>query len=167
MINYNSINTFLIYLIDILGSLLAIWVFWSSKKEKANKVFSLLIISILSWITFYHFASLSNSKDLSLVFFRISGGSAFLFFIFYYYFVILFTKENKFYEQLGKLIIIYGFLFSFFTIFTDLIIKNSVAESWGAYPEFSSLGRVTFYGYVILLTLLINKILVTKYLSEK
>ncbi len=163
MINYNSINTFLIYLIDILGFFLAIWVFWSSKKEKANKAFSLLIISILSWITFYHFASLSNNKDVSLVLFRISGGSAFLFFIFYYYFVILFTKENKFYEQLGKLIIIYGILFSFFTIFTDLIIKNSVVESWGVYPEFSSLGKVTFYGYVILLTLLINKILVTKY----
>ncbi|SNQ61217.1 sensor histidine kinase [Candidatus Methanoperedens nitratireducens] len=137
--------------------------FGGSKKEKTNKVFSLLIISILLWITLYHFASLSDNKDLSLVLFRISGSSVFLFFIFYYYFIILFTRENKFYEQLGKLIIIYGLLFSFFTIFTDLIIKNSIVESWGIYPEFSSFGRLTFYGYVILLTLLINKILVTKY----
>lgn len=163
MIDYNFINNFLIYLIDISGFFLAIWVFLNSKKEKANKVFPFFIISILSWITFYHFASISGDQEMSLIFFRISGGSVFLFFIFYYYFIILFTRENKFYEQLGKLIIIYGLLFSFFTIFTDLIIKNSIVESWGVSPGFSLFGQVTFYGYAILLTLLINKILITKY----
>lgn len=164
MHNYNLINDFLTYLIDILGILLAVWVFLNNKKERTNVVFSFLAISILSWITFYHFGAVVEDRDLSLIFFRISGGSVFLFFIFYYFFIIWFVKAGKLYEAIGKLIIIYGFLFGFFTIFTDLIIKSSIIEQWGAHPGFSSFGWVAFYGYVILLTLLINKILISKYL---
>lgn len=167
MINISLVNNIIIALINAFGILLALWVYSADRKEKVNIGLSLMIITILSWITFYHIASLSTQHDLSLIFFKISGGSVFIFFIAYYYFIIRwFLGKTGIYKFLDKLVLLYGFIFALLTIFTNFIITDSRFENWGAFPVFSPFGWFVFYGYVIFLTVLIITTLLTDYFKS-
>lgn len=167
MHNYFLINNFAIVLIDMLGVWLALWVYFADKKEKANKGFFYMVITILFWINFYHLATLPVRDNLSLILFKIAGSSVFLFFISYYFFIIRWFLEKKgIYKILGRTIFLYGLVFSFITIATDFIIKTSRFEYWGAYPVFTNAGWFIFYGYVIFLTVTINIILLANYVKS-
>lgn len=154
--NIFLIDNFAIILINILGVGLALWVYMKKKREDLNLGFSLFIVCILSWISFYHVAFFVNNSDLSLVLFRLAGGFVFLFFISYYFFVIRWFLEKKGHCMITcKIVLVYGVCFSILTVFTDIIIVNSKFNDLGAFPIFSTFGSVSFYGYVIILTLLI------------
>lgn len=167
MINYFEINNYALVLIDIIGIWLAFWVYFANQKEKENKGFFLMVATILLWINFYHFAVLSTENALSVMFFRLAACSVFLFFIAYYFFVIKwFLNKKGFHEFLGRIIFLYGFIFSLISIFTDFIIKNSQIEKWATFPIFSLPGWFIFYGYVILLTVFINTTLLVNYFKS-
>lgn len=164
MFNIVFFNNIILTIISFLSAGLALLVYSSDRKIKLNRGFALMVIAIIFWIIFYHFASLSAYRDLSLPLFRLSGGFVFIFFTIYYFFTIIwFLEKNSWYDLLGKLILIYGWAFGLLTIFTKSIIVGVAVENWGALPIFSSWGWFIFYGYVIVLTLLINTVLIMNY----
>lgn len=163
-----NIEYIIITAVDILGSFFVFWILFNRKKEKSNLGLSLMVTFILSWITFYYVASLPTINELSLVFFRISGASVFLFFVAYYFFIVRwFLGKEGYYKILGKIIFVYGLTLATLTIFTRFIIKSPAFDKNGTiFPLFSQGGEFAFYGYVILLTILINVILVKNYISS-
>ena len=163
MINSLLINNFILVLIIALGIWLGFWVYFANKKGKVNKGFFLMVASILLWITFYHFASFTTQYDLSLILFRLSCGSVFAFFIAYYFFIKWFLEKEGPYNFLGKFILGYGSIFCLVSIFTNFMIPSVSTENWGAFPVFSYLGWLIFYGYSIFLTILINIMLLVNY----
>lgn len=161
---FSDLRNIVITAIDIVGIFLAFWVYASNPKEKTTKGFLFMVFSILSWITFYHFASMQKYADSSLLLFRLANGSVFLFFISYYFFIVRwFLEKDKLYRILGWLVLLYGLFFGSISVFTNLIVTSTEFKNWGGFPLFSSWGWFVFYGHVILLTILINIVLVRSY----
>lgn len=159
-----DVNNIIIILIDLISVFLALWVLLANPRKKANRGFFLMVISILSWITFYHFASSLQYRTISQTLFRLANGSVFLFFITYYFFIVRwFLNKEKIFKILGRLVLVYGLVFGAVTIFSNLIITSPKFNSWGAFPLFSSWGWFVFYGHVIFLTTLINILLIKSY----
>ncbi|MFH1564596.1 MAG: ATP-binding protein [bacterium] len=126
-----------------------------------------MVVSILSWITFYHLASLPSQNNLSLKLFRIATGSVFVFFIAYYFFIIRwFLDKKKIYKIFGRIIFAYGFIFSLLAIFTNLIIEDIKVEQLIVTPVFPLWAWFAFYGYVIILTVFINILLIVDYFKS-
>lgn len=164
MIDANFVNTLILILIDVLGVWVALWVYLSNRMEKVNFGLSAMIITILLWINFYHIGYYSSDEPSSLLFFKISGASVFGFFIAYYFFTVRwFFQKSGVYKWIGNVTLIYGFLFAYLTILTNRVIGGVKIESWGSYPIFSTIGWITFYGYVTLLTIIIIYTLVREY----
>ena len=168
MIDRVIVDNLLLVLIDVLGLWLAGWVYLSNRKDKVNLGLSLMIVTILFWINFYHFGVISSDESLSHHFFKIAGASVFVFFIAYYFFVVRwFSNRKGLYKILGYVTLVYGVLFAFITFFTDLIITNPQMETWGSYPVFSRPGWYIFYGYVGFLTLVIILTSINDYMSAE
>ncbi|MDP2951326.1 MAG: histidine kinase dimerization/phospho-acceptor domain-containing protein, partial [bacterium] len=165
----SSSEYFSIFIIDTIGVLFALWIFFDKKRDKVNKGLCLMIITILSWITFYYLASLPKNPNLSLFLFRISGASVFLFFVTYYFFTVRwFLRRAGIYRLLGKIIFIYGFALFFLTLFTNYIIVSPEIDSNEVlFPLFSQIGATSFYGFVVVLTALINIILLRSYFASE
>ncbi len=161
---FSDFRNIVITIIDLVGVFLAFWVYASNPKEKTTRGFLFMVFSILSWITFYHFASMQKYEGSSLLLFRFANGSVFLFFISYYFFIVRwFLEKEKFYKILGWLVLLYGLVFGSISVFTNLIVTSTEFKSWGGFPLFSNWGWLVFYGHVILLTILINIVLVRSY----
>lgn len=158
------IYNFILLLINIFGLWLALWIFLSGRKQKLNIAFALMIISNLAWISFYHLAALPDWRDSSLLLFKGATASVFLFFIAYYFFIVrYFLKKDSLYSILGKLVFLYGVVFGALTILTNSIITRLEFQDLAVIPIFSKAGWLAFYGYVIFLTILIIKTLLTDY----
>lgn len=157
MINIILVNNLILLFISVLGAWLALWVYFANKQEKTNRGFPLMVFSIISWITFYHFATIITQHSLSLLWFKLATGSVFIFFISaYYFFIIWFLGKKGWHIYLAKAVLILGLLFSIVSVGTNLIIQNIQVERWWLVPEFSTIGKVIFYGFVTVLTILIN-----------
>ena len=98
MNDYLFVNNFILVSINIFSILLVCWVYFSGREKKTNQYFSLMIISILFWVDFYHVASFFTEDDLSLKLFRISATSVFTFFTFYYLFIVCFLDKRSFWD---------------------------------------------------------------------
>lgn len=160
----NNMHSLIIAFIDLLGISLAVWVYLTNPRHKENQGLFLMIVSILSWITFYHLASLQSHKDVSLTLFRLANGSVFVFFISYYFFIVRwFLHKEGLYELIGKIVFAYGSVCAVAAIFTGLIITSLKLDNLTPVPVFSFAGWFVFYGYVIFLTVLINFVLIKSY----
>ncbi len=165
--NYLIIYNFIVILIDILGIWLAFWVYYKGRGRKVNLGLSFMIITLLSWITFYHFASSTHEPSVSLLLFRVSGGSVCLFLIAYYFFIVRWFLERKgFYKILGKFIVVYGFTLAFLIFFTNYIIEYSKLEEWGFHPVFSPWGWFVFYGYAMAMAIIVVSSLLLNYANS-
>jgi signal transduction histidine kinase len=148
----------------VFGIWIAVLVFFADKHCRLNQGFAFMVLSIIFWISFYQFASVSDRNELSLILFRGAAGSVFVFFIFYYFFVIRwFLRQKGFYKILGNFVVIYGVLFCTIVILTNKIIMAVKFEDGVIIPIFSLWGWVIFYGYVLVLTALINAKLLLSY----
>ncbi|MCK5413233.1 MAG: hypothetical protein KAI57_02550 [Candidatus Pacebacteria bacterium] len=164
MNTYIFVNNFILLLIIFFGVFFAYWVYSAKKEEKTNRIFSFFIILILFWITFYHLASFGiYGNELSISIYKASAAFVFLFFIVYYYFIIWFLKRGYIFEIIGKLVLLYGFVFSVITVFTDYVVVDIGFNALVNYPIFSDFGFIAFYGYTICLTMLLNIILIRDY----
>ena len=120
-----------------------------------------MVVAILAWINFYYLAQYSNST----LWFRLSNTSVFLFFITYYFFIIRWLlKKEGWYKSLGLAILIYGFLFGLLAATTNLVISGSeTIQPLVTRPIFQPFGWWIFYGFVIVVTLIINLALLKEY----
>lgn len=162
------INQVFIFLINLIGLWLALWVYLTNRKSKLNKTFSLMTILILFWVTFGYLSDLSSQAHLALIWIKLGFGAVFLFFIAAYFFTIFFPREEKRCLILDKAILSAGTILFLASIFTDLFIKDIEFKEWGTNPIFGK-GSAVFYGVVVFLTFLIIGQLLRKYfnLSQK
>jgi len=159
----SPLNTVFIVLLDLFGLFLAFSVYWSNKSSNINKGFSLMVTTILAWVNFYYLAQYDNST----FWFRLANISVFFFFIAYYFFTIKwFLKKKRWYNYFSWFVLIYGLVFGFLALGTNLIIPTyeSIGESVTR-PIFSSFGWWSFYGFVITITLIINYALIKEYFN--
>jgi signal transduction histidine kinase len=155
--------TSLVILLLVFGFAMCVWVYRSNPGLPENKGFPLMVLSILSWVVFYHFAQLDNPT----FWFRLSACSVFLFFVTYYFFIVkcFLRKEGRGYSVLGTAILIYGVVLGGLALGTDFVIIRSAFVGSVARPVFHDVGRWAFYAFVTIVTVFINAILVKEYLG--
>jgi len=157
------INLILVVLLDLFGLYLSFIVYWANRSSKVNRGFFLMVLFILSWVTSYYFAQYGNS----IFWFRLFTASVFFFFIAYYFFIIRwFLQKENWYKVFGWFVLVYGLFCGFLSITTSLIISDfKIIDNLFVKPVFYPIGWWLFYGYAILLTIMISWILAKDYFN--
>ena len=156
-----GLHSALVVLLSALGFAMAVWVHRANPRNRENQGFSLMVLSIVSWVSCYHLAQFGHST----FWFRLAAFSVFMFFIIYYFFIVqwFLGKSGQPYRLLGVVILLYGVVMAVLALGTDIIISGSASAGSTARPVFGGAGRWAFYGFVIFLTLLINWNLMREY----
>jgi signal transduction histidine kinase len=150
-------------LANITAVLIGFWVYSSDPKGRINKLFSLLIISILLYIDFAFLANISN--DSSLIFIRLELGATAIFFIVAYKFFLLFPKISEKTPIPEKIWNIIWFILLIVSIFTPLIVKDVKLIEWGNGNLIFGDAALIYYAITSFSTiLLVYGILYKKYL---
>lgn len=156
-----SLESYLVVMLAALGFAMAVWVYRANPHRRENQGFSLMVLSIISWVSCYHLAQFGNPT----LWFRLAAFSVFVLFVSYYFFIVVWFlgKRGQPYRSFGIAITLYGVVMGALTLGTDLIIKGSALVQSMARPVFGEAGRWAFYGFAIVVTLLINWILMKEY----
>jgi signal transduction histidine kinase len=159
--NLLGLETFLVVVLAALGFAMAVWVYRANPRERENQGFSLMVLSIMSWVSCYHLAQFGNPT----FWFRLAAFAVFMFFVTYYFFIVewFLGKSGRPYRLLGVVVLLYGVVMGGLALGTDIVISGSAIVGSTARPVFGNAGRWAFYGFVIVLTLLINWILMREY----
>ena len=155
MIGLSFLNQISIFVIDLCGILLAIWVLFVNLKGKINRYFSSMVISYLSWISFYYIMRLPSQINYAFIWAKLGFAGVFIFIIFLYFFSVYFLEEEKKLPILNKFVLVIGSLFSFLSFFTNLIAKKIEITEWGPNPILTSGGKIIFFGSVIFVSVFI------------
>ena len=158
--NLLGLYSFLVVVLSALGFAMAVWVYRANPHKRENQGFSLMVFFIVSWVACYHLAQLSHPT----FWFRLTAFSVFLFFITYYFFIVewFLGKCGQPYRFLGVVILLYGLVMAGVALGTSIVIRGSTMVGTTVRPVFG-VGRWEFYGFVIVLTVLINWILMREY----
>ena len=159
--NLLALYSFLVVVLSALGFAMAVWVYRANPRKRENQGFSLMVLFIVSWVACYHMAQLSHPT----FWFRLAAFAVFLFFITYYFFIVewFLGKREQPYRLLGVVILLYGVVMAGVTLGTSIVIRGSTMVGSTVRPVFGDAGRWEFYGFVIVLTVLINWILMREY----
>jgi len=158
-----TVESYLVVLFSALGFMMAIWVYRANPRHRENQGFSLMVLTIVSWLSCYHLAQFGNST----FWFRVAACAVFMLFVTYYFFIVVWFlgKREQPYRLLGRVILFYGVVLGGLVVGTDLIIAGSAMVGSTARPLFSDAGKWAFYGYATVMTLLINGILMREYVG--
>ncbi len=164
MREFASLHQFLVILISVLGVGLALWVYYANKGKKPNKLFLLLVISILAWVNLGYFSHLSETLEVSLFLKRSIFGVVSLFLISAYFFSIYFPKEKRNFCILNKVVVVVGIIFFSLSVFSDFFIKGVEYKKWGVDVVLGD-WILIFYSFVAFITFFILFIFIDKYFS--
>jgi signal transduction histidine kinase len=158
-----SLETYLVVVFAALGFAMAVWVYRANPRKRENQGFSLMVLAIVSWVSCYHLAQFGDPT----FWFRRSAFAVFMFFVTYYFFIVewFLGKREQPYRLVGVVILLYGVVMGGLALDTDIVIRGSATQGSTARPVFGDAGRWEFYGFVIVLTLLINWILMREYVG--
>ena len=161
--NMLGLQNALVVVLSALGFAMAVWVYRANPRERENQGFSLMVLFIVSWVLCYHVAQLRDPT----FWFRLSACAVFMFFVTYYFFIVewFLGKRGRSYRLFGVAILLYGAILALLSVGTDIIISGSAVAGSVIRPVFGPVGRWTFYGFVIVLTLLINWRLMREYVG--
>jgi signal transduction histidine kinase len=164
MIDLNLFHQILVFLIISIGLWLGFWILFANKKSKVNQWFFVMTIFIVLWGIFAYLGFSTIDSEKATNWYRLNNGAVSLFFLAAYFFVIYFPqkiKENRF---LTKIVIFLTTIFFFLSVFTDLIIKDTIIKEWGVEIVFGSLGDFVFKVlFSLLLAIIILYTLFKKY----
>lgn len=157
------LSTALIALLAAFGFAICIWVYRAKPTDRENRGFPLMVVAILSWVLFYHFAQFDNST----FWFRLSAASVYMFFVAYYFFIVkwFLGKAGKGYAIIERVILIYGLALAGLTLFSDFVITESAFLGSVTRPVFHGVGWWFFYAFVTVVTLFINWLLIREYVT--
>lgn len=161
---FQIINLVALLLLNIIGVIMAYWVYGAnSKKNNANSLFLAVIVCMIVWTDFNYLGDVANNEILSLYYKKMYFSLVSMFFIFIYIFAILFPevtgRRNIYFE---KFTIAIWSLFSVLILFTDLVIKGIIIESWGVNLIGGAMMPI-FYIFVTYYVILVLYILIKKY----
>jgi len=156
-----SLESYLVVTLAALGFAMAVWVYRANPRARENQGFSLMVLSIVSWVSCYHLAQFGNPT----FWFRLAAFSVFTLFVTYYFFIVewFLGKRGQPYRLYGVVILLYGVVMGGLALGTNIVIRGSAIAGSTVVPVFGDAGRWAFYGFVIVLTLLINGILMREY----
>ncbi|MDD5739124.1 MAG: histidine kinase N-terminal 7TM domain-containing protein [Candidatus Pacebacteria bacterium] len=153
-LNFHLVNQIIAALIVLLNFLMIIWIYFASPREKTNKLFVLMAFFITLWIGFGYLADFPNQNGWGALFLnRLSFGFVVLFLVSAYFFSVHFPQKIGKNIVMDKTILISGTLLFPIAIFTNLIAKKLILESWGSSIIFGS-GKNFFYLFVLITTIL-------------
>lgn len=152
----------LAFLIILLGSWIAVWVFIAGRRSKINQVFSIFTISFLLWAPLPYFFNLPRFSSIALHLVRFGYGMVSLFLVCFYFFAIFFPKVTKRNLFLEKIIFLIGIVFFFLSFSTNIVVENIENTKWGINPLFGR-GKIFYFGWVFLITLISIGLLFRKY----
>lgn len=158
-----SVESYLVVMLATLGFAMALWVYRANPRQRENQGFSLMVLSIVSWVSCYHLAQFGHAT----FWLRLAAFAVFMLFVTYYFFIVVWFlgKRRQPYRLFGLVILVYGVVAGALVLGTDLIIKGSAIVGSTARPVFGDDGKWAFYGFVIIVTLLINWILMREYVG--
>jgi signal transduction histidine kinase len=158
-----SLGTSLVLLLTAFGLAMCVWVYLANPARPENRGFPLMVLAILSWVSFYHFAQFDNPT----LWFRLSASAVFLFFVTYYFFIVkwFLGKKGIAYEAVGLAVLLYGVTLAGLAATTGLVVRSSAQVGSVTRPVFHETGWWAFYAFVIAVTLLINGVLVKEFLA--
>jgi signal transduction histidine kinase len=158
-----SLESYLVVMFTALGFAMAVWVYRANPRARENQGFSLMVLSIVSWVSCYHLAQFGHRT----VWFRLAAFAVFMMFVTYYFFIVewFLGKRGQPYRLFGFVIQLYGVVAGGLAVGTDAIISGSSVVGSTARPIFTVGGKWAFYGFVSVLTLLINWILMREYVG--
>jgi len=158
-----SLESYVVVVLAALGFAMAVWVCRANPRERENQGFSLMVLSILSWVSCYHLAQFGRPT----FWFRLAACAVFMFFVVYYFFIVVWFlgKREQPYRLFGVVILLYGVVMGVVALSTDVIISGSAIVGSTVRPLFGKVGRWEFYGFVVVLTLLINWMLMREYVG--
>lgn len=158
-----SLESYMVVALAALGFGMAVWVYRANPRERENQGFSLMVLSIVTWVSCYHLAQFGHST----FWFRLAAFAVFMLFVTYYFFIVewFLGKSGKRYRRLGIVILLYGVVMGWIALGTNVVISGSTIAGSTVRPVFGRAGRFEFYGFVIVLTLLINWILMREYVG--
>lgn len=156
-----TLSTSLVVLLLVFGFAMSVWVYRANPKHRENRGFPLMVLAILSWVSFYHLAQFEHPT----FWFRLSACSVFMFFVTYYFFIVkwFLGKEGRTYRVLDVAILIYGITLAGVAVGTNVVVSGSAVVGSVTRPVFHEVGWWSFYGFVIAVTLYINWILLKEY----
>jgi len=161
--NLLILHSYLVVVLAALGFAMAVWVYRANPRERENQGFSLMVLSIVSWVSCYHLAQFGDPT----FWFRLAAFAVCMFFVTYYFFIVewFLGKSGQPYRLVGVVILLYGVVMGGLALGTDIIITGSAIVGSTARPVFGKAGIWAFYGFVAVLTVLINGILMREYVG--
>ena len=161
----DSFEKIIVVLINLVGFWLIFWVYITNKKEKLNQWFAAMTFFVVLWVDFAFLGYRATDIYSATIFYRINLGAVSLFVIsFFYFYVIYFIKHGKGYNFLRKIVLYLGIIFALLSLFSDLIIKETIIREWGAEIIFGPANDL-FNLYSLLVPLLVIYLLIKRYLS--
>ncbi len=153
--SYFFINQAFLIIIDILGVLLGVWVFFTNRKKKENQLFLLLTLLLLFWINGGYFFNFSKDLVQATILGRLILGEVFLSLAALYIFLQYFPVEKSGTKKSSIELLITGLIFFSFTTFTKLVVKEVQFTNWGVNPIYQSWSAFFYYGLIFFLAFLI------------
>ncbi len=144
-------NQYFLFFIDLTAIWLLIVVLLDNPKEKINKLFSLVTLSFLLWINAGYFFYFRPDLTFSLFLGRIILAEVAISFFLFYIFSINFPEHKKVNLFVFSSVTFLVGLFSYFSIFTDLIVEGIKIVNGRTQPIFGRWGQYGYYPAIFLL----------------
>lgn len=165
--SFQILQTITLVIIDTVSLFLFIVVSGNSLKSGLNRWFIVMTICLLGWVNFSYFGFIEHDPVRALLLYKINWAfvSAF-FFSAYVFYVENFLKIRNVFLRLGLLVFSIGFIF--LSIFTNIILKGVVQQSWGNEIVFGS-GNIFFNAFSVIVTFMFVYYFISRYviLSKK
>ncbi len=158
---FNQISAIIIVLFSVF---IAAIVYFSNKKSETNRFFALLSIFISMWVVFTFFASTASDLLLGTILSRLAYGSVALLFIPFYFFSVSFLKEKRGFTFLNFIIPISCLSLFFFSVFTNLMVTETISTKFGLVPILG-IGKNIYFGIIFLLLLFIINLFIKNYIG--
>lgn len=159
-----AIERIIVFLINILGVWLAVWVYSANKREELNQWFAMMTFFVMMWVNSAFLGYGSHDTSFATSCYRLNFTFVALFIVaFYYFYIVHFFQERGRYLILAKVVALCGVIIAGLSFYTDLIIKNTYIREWGAEIEFGSLNGV-FNLFSIIVSVIIIDYTVRRYI---
>ncbi len=128
------LNHILVLLLGISILFLGSWVYYSDKRKKQNKLFSLFSLFLFFWLASCYLGSSIINYEVSLLLGRVAYAMVALFFIVFYFFSLNFLKEEERFPFFNKLVVISNSLLFFVSLFTGFMVVAMRPTLFGNVP---------------------------------
>ena len=136
----------MVFLINLSGLLLAIWVYFSNKGRDLNQWFAIMTFSVIMWVDFAFLANISNDASLATMYYRANVSFVALFLVaFYFFYIVHFLNEQGKAIIIGRIFSFIGLVLAIISLWTDRIVREAIISSWGAetiFGEWNSIFNV-------------------------